>query len=305
MAEDLELLETPAVDVDVDPAGDPKADEPFLHVNDRTVYKTREDATRGYNEAANRIQSLSKWEAQAKQWGLKDPSELDAVAQEILTLRKEKAEAAKVLAATGGVKPATDSADPKAKEAAQVREYLKGLGYISKEDQEEALKDLREQMAEMQSNGRQSIEQKFQNQEADAQETVNGWLVADGVKDDGTGTKMAVVGTLIKDWINNSDDRIERWSKGGTSAKALIKEGYDYTMSAIGWAKSATTGNASDPNSSEYAEAKRAAQTRNKGRLPAQGTGKTEEVKGNRPKQKSHINAELHEKAWAMFNNSK
>jgi hypothetical protein len=72
---------TPEVDVDVDAQQDPagtdqtdpapaKPEEPYLAVNDRTVYKTKDDAVRGYNEAANRIAQLSAWEKQAKQYGL-------------------------------------------------------------------------------------------------------------------------------------------------------------------------------------------------------------------------------------------
>src|SRR5271155_617949 len=102
MSDELEL-ETPIeVDEEVEvPTEDPtdpepaKEDEPYLAVNDRTTYRTREDAIKGYNEAANRIQQLSGWEKQAKQWGLKDPEQLTAVAQELLQLRKEKADAAK------------------------------------------------------------------------------------------------------------------------------------------------------------------------------------------------------------------
>ena len=64
---DEQVLDTPVTEVDeavqqdpqVDAVVDPdKPEEPFLPVNDRTVYRTREDAVRGYNEAANRIQQL-------------------------------------------------------------------------------------------------------------------------------------------------------------------------------------------------------------------------------------------------------
>src|SRR5580658_986846 len=100
MSEELEVLDTPVNEIDEvvqqvsseDPT-DPevaKVDEPFLPVNDRTVYKTREDAIKGYNDAAQRISQLSGWERQAKQYGLTDPRQLDAVAKELLELRKEK-----------------------------------------------------------------------------------------------------------------------------------------------------------------------------------------------------------------------
>lgn len=306
MAEELEL-ETP-VDVDAevvdptDPVVDdaPKDDEPYLPVNDRTVYKTKEDAIRGYNEAASRIAQLSGWEKQAKQYGLTDPRQLDAVANELLQLRREKAElAAKITAAP---KTDTTATDPKAKEAQQVREYLKGLGYISKEDQEEALKELKDQIAEMKQNGSRSEEMRFQNQEIEARNDLSGYLTAAGIKDDANGTKMQVIGTLVKDWINNDEDRIERWSRGGHSAKALVKEGTDQMIAALGWkgtpAVAATTPTLK-PTDPGYAAAKAKSMAANKGKLPAQGTGK--ETPSKTPKQKGHINAALHEKAWKLF----
>ncbi len=175
--EDEQILDTPVAEVDEvvqqEPRGDgeqtevqDKPEEPFLPVNDRTVYRTREDAVRGYNEAANRIQQLSQWEREAKQWGLADPTQFRAVANELLQLRREKAEAA-AQAGRQNVERQANPADPKAKEAAQVREYLKGLGYVSKEEQAEALQELRDFMNEQRQQGAQSTELRFQTQEAE------------------------------------------------------------------------------------------------------------------------------------------
>ena len=186
MADELEVLDTPAPEVDEvveqDPPGTEvelpfriRPAEPFLPVNDRTSYRTREDAVRGFNEAANRIQQLSQWEKEAKQWGLGDPAQLRAVANELLQLRREKAEAA-AQAGKRNVEPRVDPADPKAKEAAQVREYMKSLGYVSKEEQEEALKELREFVNEYRQNDSRSTELRFETQEADARDDVAGYL---------------------------------------------------------------------------------------------------------------------------------
>jgi len=302
-----ELLDDQAtLEVDVDPTQDPdggegtpdatpKPDEPFLRVNERTVYKTTDDAVRGYNEAASRIAQLSGWEKRAKQYGLSTPEQLDAVANELLALRKEKADAAAKISAA----PKTEPTDPKAKEAEQVKKYLREQGFISKEEQAEALKELRERLDRFEQSGVQSTELRFQNQEAEAREDLNGHLSAAGVKDDANGTKAQVVGTLVKDWINNSDERVEQWSKGGIHAKALVKEGTDLMLQALGW-KAAVTPAAGQlkPTDPGYAAAKARAVANNK-KLPAQGTGKG--TPQTPPKQKGHINAALHEKAWKIF----
>jgi len=55
----------------------PVSEEPFLRVNDRTVYKTREDALKGLDEAGKRISTLSAWEKEARNWGLDKPQALN------------------------------------------------------------------------------------------------------------------------------------------------------------------------------------------------------------------------------------
>jgi len=274
----------------------PAVDEPFLPVNDRTVYKTREDAIQGYNAAAQRIQELSAWEKSAKQWGLGDPRQFDAVANELLQLRREKAEAAAQAGKRNTSEP-KDPTDPKAKEAAQVREYMKNLGYVSKEDQEEALKELREAVAEMRNQGSQSRELGFQLQEADARDDVAGYIAAAGFKDP-SGVKANVVGTLIKDWINSSEERIDEWSKGGRAAKALVKQGYDLAIGSLEWKPEGASRQAA-ATSSDYSVSKARAMQQNR-KLPAQGTGRDDKGKFT-PKQKGHINAALHEKAWELM----
>ena len=315
MSDELELQDTPAVEVDevieapvAEGEGQepPKEEGPFLPVNDRTIYRTREDAIRGFNEAANRIQQLSQWEKEARQWGLGDPTQLRAVANELLQLRREKAEAA-AQAGRRNVEP-PNPADPKAKEAAQVREYLKQQGFISKEEQAEALKELREFMEEQRQQGAQSTELRFQTQEADARDDVAGYLETDGFRDDGTGMKMSIVGTLIKDWINGSDERVDQWSRGGRAAQALVKEGYGFVTQHLGWKADVATTAAGNlkPTDPGYAASKARAMAQNK-KLPTQGTASTRGGDGRftktPPKQKGAINAELHEAAWAHINN--
>jgi hypothetical protein len=307
MSEEIDLA-TPEVDVDavteetssdgVTPSEEAKPEEPFLSVNERTVYKTREDAARGYNEAASRIAQLSGWEKQAKQYGLSDPKQLEAVANELLALRKEKADAAAKLNAA----PAkSDPTDPKAKEAQQVRDYLKANGFISKEDQDAVLKELRDEIAGLKQSGTRSEEVRFQNQETEARDNLKDWLSTSGIKDDANGTKAQVVGTLVKDWINNDDERVERWSRGGVSAKTLVKEGYDFALRALDWKGTPQAAAPGKPTDATYAASKAKALAANR-KLPAPGTAKAD-GSGNRPapKKGGAINTAMHEKAWELF----
>ncbi|HEY6766641.1 MAG TPA: hypothetical protein VI386_17920 [Candidatus Sulfotelmatobacter sp.] len=274
------------------PADAAKPEEPYLSVNERTVYKTKDDAIRGYNEAASRIAQLSGWEKTAKQYGLTDPKNLEAIAKELLESRQKLADAAKQASV-----PKVDPADPKAKETEQVRKYLKDLGYISREDQETALKTLQERLDKFEQSGKQSEELRFQNQEAEARNDVGSWLSQAGIKDDATGTKLQVVGTLVRDFINNDEERVAQWTKGGLAARAVVKEAYDYAMKALDW--KAPVDPAKPANDAAYAANKAKAVATNK-KLPAPGTAK-ETATRVVPKQKGAINAELHEKAYKLF----
>lgn len=308
MPEDvLDDQATPDLDVTVDDQQDPaaegqtdpepaKPEEPYLAVNDRTVYKTREDAIRGYNEAANRIAQLSAWEKQAKQYGLSDPKQLDAVANRISELEKKLADAEKQAKA-----PKADPADPKLKESEQVKKYLRENGFITKEEQAEALRELQERLDRFEQSGKQSEELRFQNQEAEARNDLNGYLSAAGVKDDANGSKAQIIGTLVKDWINGSDERVEQWSRGGMAAKNLVKEGTETMINMLGWKAAATPAPGQlKPTDPGYAAAKAKALATNK-KLPAPGTGRAH-GDGSKPKvQKGHINSALHDKAWEIF----
>src|SRR5690348_12178158 len=58
-------------------------DQPFLKISDRTVYKTADDAIKGYNEAQNRISSLTGYEKLFKKYGVDKPS--PELAEQIVT----------------------------------------------------------------------------------------------------------------------------------------------------------------------------------------------------------------------------
>jgi len=154
----------------------------------------------------------------------------------------------------------------------------------------------------MRQSGTQSRELYFQNLEEESRNDLDGMLTAKSIQDDVNKTKATVIGTLIKDWINNSDERVDQWSKGGVSAKALVKEGFEHATKLLGWGQApAKVLKPTDPG---YAEAKTKALAANKKGLPAPGTAKDPKTgKFVTPRQKGHINAELHEKAWEMFQN--
>ena len=298
MSDDLETLDTPDVELDAvqqDDAGEGnseaevKEQEPFLKVNDRSVYRTREDAIKAYDESGKRIASLSRWEKEAKAYGLDDPAQLKAVADELLRLRElttKKPEPAK---------PDDSKLTPEQKAA---KEWLKKeaaeLGYLSKEEAETQLKELREQLKSLTSASTASEEQRFRNQEAEARGNLSSWL-SEAKLEDKDGTKAKVVGTLVKDWINSDEELIGRWRQGGVEARNLVREGFDLALKSLGWQPIATS-------SSNYAADKARSVAANK-KLPAPGTA-AKKGDGAKPSGRAvDPMAALHEKAYALFDN--
>lgn len=281
-------------------SGDPNAQpEPFLAVNDRTKYATKEDAIKAFDESGKRIAGLSAWEKTAKQYGLGEPKHLETIFNETLELRKVKAEyeALKKMQDTlKAVRPTTDPSDPKAKEAQEVKAYLTNLGYTSKEDVDKLVKELRDELGQLKQSGSQAESQRFENQEAEAREKLGSWLSEAKVTDDANGTKQQIVGTLVKTWIEGDDDRLARWNRGGSVAEKLVKEGFDDVMTHLGW-KAAVT---AQPNASAAQAANVGRRMANSKTLPAQGTARNGSA-SNQPAPKKGINSDTHNKAWAML----
>lgn len=297
------------VDVAVDDAqldagnsgGDPAA-EPFLAVNDRTKYATREDAVKAYDEAGKRIAALSTWEKTAKNYGLGEPKHLEAIfsetlkaRQELPQLRAELEALKKAQAVLAQPKPAAN--DPKAKEAEDVKKYLAELGYTSKADVDAMVKELKDELAGLKNNGSQAETTRLENQEAEAREWLSSQMSEAKIADDESGSKANIVGTLIKQVIESSDENLATWNRGGSGAMKLVKTAYEQVLNSLGWKPAETAA----PNASAAQAASVGRRLQNSKTLPAQGTARNATAT-NQPAPKKGINADTHNKAWALLN---
>lgn len=90
-AKDADAQNQDTDDTHGDADGDQDADQPFLRVDDRTVYKTPEDAIKGFSEAGKRIAQLSKWEKTiTKEFGIADPAQAAELLRELAARRQGK-----------------------------------------------------------------------------------------------------------------------------------------------------------------------------------------------------------------------
>lgn len=153
--EDQEVVDQQQTDdAGVTPSGDEGGaeDTDFLVVNDRTRYRTREDAITAYSEAGQRINELSPYADIIERAGIDDPSTLQDILVDYQRLRS--AAQGQVTREDKGqpASPARQEAiasDPSLSDADRKNiEYLKRLGYSPAESTlkviEEKLKSLTE-----------------------------------------------------------------------------------------------------------------------------------------------------------------
>lgn len=300
---EIEEQVTPELDVEQDGAegnseGGEQEEKPFFRVNDRTVYKTEDEARRGFDEAGRTIARLTPWEKEARQWGLDDPKALRTIFNEVLELRELKKGMEKQ--AAGGGKPQATTSDDQVEltpDEKKALDWLKKsgmkLGYVPKEEVEAKFQELKDVIEELKSGSAQSEEQRFRNQEAEHRSNLGTWLSEAKIQDDAEGTRTRVVGTLIKDWINNDDELVDRWRQGGVEARNLIREGFDLALKSLGWSPVAST------QSSSYAADKARSVAGNK-KLPAQGTATKKVSEVTRGRKKDAFD-DMHERARAEF----
>jgi hypothetical protein len=197
-------------------------ESPFLAVNDRTSYKTREDALKGFNEAQSRITTLSGYEKVLKKYGAKDanPELLERIVTEYLTLKNDKGKTA-TTTPTATTSPEDDGLTAEDKAALKwLEKNAVKAGYVSKKDMEA----LQAKLEAIEGKSTKAQEAQYEANVAECQEAVTGWLgeakvaLTDEERDD--------LESHIAAWVNARDERVTKFNRGGQSAVALIREGY-------------------------------------------------------------------------------
>jgi hypothetical protein len=218
-----------------DPAGGAPA-EPFFQLNDRQVYKTREDLAKSMNEAAKVAASYSEIKKAYKEFGIEpDPKLTRQLLSELVTHRsKATAPAAKANESTAPNAKAT--VDPKVEEA---RKWLtENAGMVTK-DQYDALVAKLDELK----GGLTAREEESRNALiSEGQEAVSGWLkdakTSDGKPVELNDDERNELEETIAAWLGNGQSptsiaRLERFYKGGNTSIAVIKEAYAKVLPVV------------------------------------------------------------------------
>jgi len=179
-----------------------------------------------------------------------------------------------------------------------LRKTAKEAGYLSAEEAEAKFKELQDKLETLTSSTTQFSEQRLKNQEAEARDSVRGWM-SEAKIEDASGAKLKRVERLIAAWVNEDQERIDRWNMGGVEARNLVREGFDSEIKELGWTTAA-------PQSTTYAADKARSVAQGKTKLPAQGTA-TQKGTVTAPKGGPRKDpwADTHEQAYAMFQDAR
>jgi hypothetical protein len=213
-------------------------DQPFLQVNDRTSYKTPEDAKKGYEEAQKTITSLSGYRKVLEELGAPkdaDPDYLRGVLSEYIKLVQEKNAAAKT--------PTKSTASDEDKEFEGVdpqivaqtkrgRQWLKDnaekVGLVS----QEKYKALEDRLGKLEGGLTQKDASEREAAIEEGQQKISTWLSE--AKVDLSSDEREELEDLIVAYVNSKPSLTKQWLGGDRSQKVeLIRKGYEKFLGVV------------------------------------------------------------------------
>ena len=106
----------------------------FLTVDDRTRYRTADEAVAGFKTAGERIAALSNWEKSAQEYGLESPEDLPAILDEYIEMKRAAQAGQPAAPAAGATTPAAAPAgagEGASPEEQKVLTWLEKRGYVT------------------------------------------------------------------------------------------------------------------------------------------------------------------------------
>lgn len=279
-------------------------DQYFLTVDDRTKYRTVEEAQKAYKEAGERISSLSGWEKTAKKYGITDPKHLEPLFNELLAAREAKKAGGSSQSKTGNAAQNANSqsthsdADlsPEQKSALKwLKDNAKVAGYVPKEELEALaarVQQFEKRFTQTDDARTDALIDSGRNQLADLLKSEKLPYFDDGGKVTKLGMKIE---SLVRNYIEEEDERFQAFFRGGADLRDVVKAGFADAMEVI---------NPLRQGSKTSQVTNKANSIRNNSKpLPQQGTGKGQNnATGQNQRQKPEgITPAMHDKAWATF----
>lgn len=268
-------------------ADDGGATQPFLQVNERTIYKTPDEAKAGFVEAQKTITTLSGMRAAVEEYvgkGNASPELIKQLLAEVVEARKSKAEAAKQTKGT----PSNGDDDPRfeGKSADEIKaiqradkwykEQAEKNGFVSKTE----LEKLQAELAELKGAPEKQLE-------AANNEAVRGGRdYLDKLLNDAklalTDAETKRLSGRIQAYVDGDEETLGRWwnavrSGNRSEQNAIVKEAAEFALPSV-------RAGASFKSAVNPAKTKAQLAARTSRPLPQQGTGNRPANGDNQPK---------------------
>lgn len=280
-------------------------DDYFLTVNDRTKYRTREDAVKAFSEAGNRIAQLSVWDKEvAQKFGGLTPQQVQGLLLEYIQLKQaaqpgnsgsgsSKQNAQNGQGGQGGQPEQTA-------EEREAVEFLKKHGFITKSEFDQLMSKL-DKLEKGTTQFREQTDQERLNSLVDIgrstlrEELLNGKLIPQKFANEQEQQKatrfMRTIEKAATAYINEDQERVERFYAGGDETKAVIREAVKDAIESLSLQPS------QQANSLANAQRKNSVLNRNPQPLPKGGSGSQRPAK---PKDEG-LTSDVHRKAADLF----
>jgi hypothetical protein len=282
-------------------------DEDFLVVNDRTRYKTREEALKGFQNASQTIASLSPWGKFAKEHGITPEQAAAIIREHSAKNTNQNGQQASGNAGNGqqaqqGQQTHSIDESQLTKEEKDALQWIKkvapALGFVPKTEIESLKTDLLKQIEELKGFKSTTEEQHFNTLVETGRSELGSLLTAAKLPTDEKFSRF--METNIKAYIDADDERVNRFYAGGEETKKLIREAFAEVKAVLGLARvqqkaDATRTKTSVPGRPNNARPNPAQQQR-------RPQGQQQPNPQNGPRQpKVDPMAKVHDRAWAAF----
>lgn len=282
-------------------------DQYFLTVDDRTRYRTQEDAIKGIQESGRRIAELTPWQQVAQEYGLRDPRDVAALIDELIDYRANAGSQTRGAAQTQTKSPAAGAGDGQASpEQKQAIEWLAKHGVEAGLVSKEELAELRETLEGLREAAQVSDEERFERRIDEGRGYLKSELKDMGIelpKD-----KEAAEGLLglledaITNWANLDDNRVASFYQGGDALKQLIKEGLQTRAVVLNILKNQPAANYAAQKQNAQGQTKRATQVPLRTQAKPQNQNQNQgQNKKNRLDTGEDFTPETHDRAFEIL----
>jgi hypothetical protein len=265
------------------------SDSYFLEVDDRTKYRTAEDAQKAYREAGERIAQLSEWDKAIGKVYDASPQQVAAALEEYVQLKEAQAQAEAAAKGKSAGEQATHTDDvqltPKELEAFKwLQKVSPKLGYVPKAE----LDAIKAELEELRGGVSEQSQARLDSQVETGEGTLRTWIKDAKLPDNPEFAEF--ISDSVAAYFNRSAQRQEAWFKGGAQAQTILKEAFDYVVKNLGYVRGAAKPTYSGSNKGSTTVK----------RLPQVGSTLGKGTTGQQKQAPKLTPKEIHEKAFAL-----